>query len=299
MGEGNRFQAIKTKFPGVYYIMGTSPATENPEKIFYVKYYRNRKRHFEKAGRATTDGMTAARANAIRTLKMQGKEPSNVERREAERTAGEAEANRWTISRLWDAYKTDRPDLKGLATDEANFRNYLKSPFGEKEPQELVALDVDRLRLQLLKMKAAGTAKNVLELLRRIVNFGAKKNLVPPLPFRISLPRVNNQKTEDLSPNQMEALLMILREGTYTNEDGETVLLGHDVREIMLMALFTGMRRGELFRLKWEDVDFRRGFIALRAPKGGTDQTIPLSDEARGILESRPRGPLAHCCTRT
>jgi integrase len=290
MGKGNRFKPTKTNHPGVYYIMGTSPATAKPERIYYISYYRDGKRHFEKAGRARIDDMTAARASRIRAAKMEGRELPNRDQREAERAAREAEANRWTVSRLWDAYKAARPDLKGIATDESNFQNYIKPTFGEKEPRELVALDVDRLRLQLLKTKAPGTAKNVLELLRRIVNFGAKKNLVPPLPFRIILPRVNNQKTEDLSPEQMEALLKILREGTYTNEDVETVLLEPDTREMMLMALFTGMRRGELFRLKWEDVDFRRGFIALRAPKGGTDQTIPLSDEAREILESRPRG---------
>jgi integrase len=54
----------------------------------------------------------------------------------------------------------------------------------------------------------------------------------------------------------------------------------------MLMALYTGMRRGELFRLKWRDIDFDRGFIHIRNPKGGIDQTIPLNDGARQVLES-------------
>jgi len=42
----------------------------------------------------------------------------------------------------------------------------------------------------------------------------------------------------------------------------------------MKMALFSGMRRGELFKLKWEDIDFDRGFILIRTPKGGQDQKI-------------------------
>ena len=53
----------------------------------------------------------------------------------------------------------------------------------------------------------------------------------------------------------------------------------------MLMALYTGMRRSELFRLQWKDVDFDRGFIHIREPKGGVDQTIPLNDGARQVLE--------------
>ena len=46
------------------------------------------------------------------------------------------------------------------------------------------------------------------------------------------------------------------------------------------------MRRGEMFRLRWADVDFNRGFIHLCDPKGGDDQEIPLNDLARGIFDS-------------
>ena len=56
----------------------------------------------------------------------------------------------------------------------------------------------------------------------------------------------------------------------------------------MKMALLTGMRRGELFRLKWGDINFERGFIHIRDPKGGQDQKIPLNGKAREILQSHP-----------
>ena len=56
----------------------------------------------------------------------------------------------------------------------------------------------------------------------------------------------------------------------------------------MRMALFTGMRRGELFKLKWTDVDFDRGFITIRDPKGGVSQKIPLNDQARDVLKNHP-----------
>jgi len=58
---------------------------------------------------------------------------------------------------------------------------------------------------------------------------------------------------------------------------------------MMLMALYTGMRRGEMFKLKWTDIDFDMGFIHIREPKGGVDQKIPLNDSARKVLESHPR----------
>ncbi len=57
----------------------------------------------------------------------------------------------------------------------------------------------------------------------------------------------------------------------------------------MQMVLFTGMRRGELFRLKWDRIDFTRGFINIVDPKGGKDQRIPLNSAARELLEQHLR----------
>jgi integrase len=37
--------------------------------------------------------------------------------------------------------------------------------------------------------------------------------------------------------------------------------VNEDARGLMLLALYTGMRRGELFKLQWAHIDFDRGFI--------------------------------------
>jgi integrase len=57
----------------------------------------------------------------------------------------------------------------------------------------------------------------------------------------------------------------------------------------MKMALFTGMRRGEMLKLKWSDIDFERGFIHLRDPKGQKNQKIPLNIPVRELLETHPK----------
>jgi integrase len=85
--------------------------------------------------------------------------------------------------------------------------------------------------------------------------------------------------------------LRILREGTITAPDGTEVTFDRDARDMMTLAFVTGMRRGEIFRLAWDDCDFPRGFIVLRDPKGGTNETIPMNDAARVVLEKRPRVP--------
>jgi len=80
------------------------------------------------------------------------------------------------------------------------------------------------------------------------------------------MPRVNNEKTEDLSPEELDRLLKAIEADTHIQAGN-----------MLKMALFTGMRRGELFRLKWEDLDFERGFIHIRDPKGGQNEKIPLN----------------------
>ena len=265
----------KTIYPGVYYIEGRAIGSQKKERIYYIMYRKDGRQIHEKAGRQFQDNMTAAKANNIRTDKIEGRQLSNKERRENEKAQEEADANKWTINRLWVEYKKNNPNLKGIKTDENRFENYIKPNFGDKEPKDIISLDIDRLRLKLLKTKTPGTVKNVLELLRRIINFAKKKNLCEGFKFTIEMPKVHNLRTEDLSPTQLKQLLNAIENDTHTHAG-----------PLMLMVLYTGMRRGELFKLKWTDIDFDRGFINIVDPKGGPSQKIPLNDAARAVLKS-------------
>ncbi len=53
--------------------------------------------------------------------------------------------------------------------------------------------------------------------------------------------------------------------------------------------MHTGMRKGEILNLKWENVNLREGFIELIEQKNGERSLIPLSDSITGILKSIPR----------
>ncbi len=261
---------FKTSYPGVYFIEGKSLHNGKTDKIFNIRFRRDGKSIEEKAGRAT-QGMTAARASLLRAAKMDGKKPTNKEKRKAE-------DDRWTITRLWETYKANRPNLKGIITDGNRFENHVKPVFGDKLPSEIDPLSVDRLRVKLLKEKSPGTVKNVLELLRRICNYATKKRLTPGLPFTLEMPKVNNLRTEDLTPDQLKSLLEAM-----DNDVNE------QAANIMRMALYTGMRRAELFKLKWGDIDEQRGFIRLEDPKGGADVSIPLNDAAKELLNNHPQ----------
>ena len=65
------------------------------------------------------------------------------------------------------------------------------------------------------------------------------------------------------------------------------------LRPIILTALHTGMRRGEILRLRWSSVDFTQVVIWVEESKNGEGRHVPMSDELRrvlGALPSRGRG---------
>ncbi len=262
---------FKTIYPGVSYIEGKSISTGKAERIYYIRYRIDGKQIEEKAGRQFQDAMSAAKAAHIRTERIERKQISNKAQREAKK--GE-----WTINNLWLEYKKRNPGLKGFIQDENRFINYIMPLFGNKKPNEITQSEVDNLRLNLSISKKPATVKNILELLRRIIMFGEKKQLCERINFIIQMPKINNEKTEDLTPEQLKRLLEVINK--YDNIQAAN---------FMLLILFTGMRRGELFRLKWQDVDFERGFIHICDPKGGSDQIIPLNASARKVLKNHPR----------
>ncbi len=66
------------------------------------------------------------------------------------------------------------------------------------------------------------------------------------------------------------------------------------LRATVYLALETGMRKSEVFKLKWADVDFETGQLLVRNTKTGIQRHIPLSRRARWLLSKRAaRNPLA------
>ncbi len=55
---------------------------------------------------------------------------------------------------------------------------------------------------------------------------------------------------------------------------------------LVALAVETGLRREEQFRLRWDQVDLEVGLLTLPLPKGGKTRYVPLSEQAKTILRS-------------
>ena|SRR5688572_17730042 len=49
------------------------------------------------------------------------------------------------------------------------------------------------------------------------------------------------------------------------------------LREIILFAVHTGMRQGEILNLQWQDVDFAGSTLVVMKSKNGMRRTLPIN----------------------
>jgi integrase len=86
--------------------------------------------------------------------------------------------------------------------------------------------------------------------------------------------RANNRRLRYLSTEEITRLLTVA---------------DATLRPIVIAALHTGLRRGELFALTWQDVDFKAGVIRVIYTKNGERRELPMTETCRETLQRIPR----------
>jgi integrase len=98
-------------------------------------------------------------------------------------------------------------------------------------------------------------------------------------PFKqVRKPRIDNRRERRLQAGEWEALTR------------EAVRCSNPlVRVALILALETGMRRGELLSMRWRDFDLQRCTVMLPQTKNGHARTVPLSPIAVETMRALPR----------
>lgn len=125
------------------------------------------------------------------------------------------------------------------------------------------------------------SANVLLRALKAGMNTAVRLELIDRNPFeKTALLRVPPQEPAYLSPMQFAQLLEAIVESTF--------------RTFVVVAVLTGMRRGELIHLRWVDVDLDRRLIRVTntdefTVKGMRARVIPINRDLHRILASLPR----------
>lgn len=127
------------------------------------------------------------------------------------------------------------------------------------------------LRMRQRKLTDA-TVNRDIEVMRHILYWAVDEGIIPANPLaRLRLPRARKRKRPILS------------------WEDEQKLLAHaspHLARIIVAALDTGMRRGEITHELWQDVNISRGLLSVTHSKTaeGEQRELPLSDRLRMML---------------
>jgi integrase len=178
-----------------------------------------------------------------------------------------------------------------VATKSSYVRNHILPVLGEKQLDCVTALDIERLKADLLnKGYAKKTVANVLGVLGRMFSLAVEWGLIAQAP-QVKQIRVPEAEFDFLTFDEAARLV-----------DGAEQAW----HPMIVIGLKTGLRLGELIALQWDDVDLVKGSIVVRHavskgqmmdPKGGRKREVPLSEEALRTLKRHRhlRGEFVFC----
>lgn len=142
--------------------------------------------------------------------------------------------------------------------------------FGGKRVDTITPKDVETFRDQLAEETSPATANRHLTLLRAIFRRAIRDEKMGSSPFRaVEFLKENNTRVRYLTPSEEQRLLKALP---------------YLLWPLVVVAIHTGMRKGELLNLRWQDVDFYSKTITIRRAKAGEGRRLPMNDVVRETL---------------
>lgn len=121
------------------------------------------------------------------------------------------------------------------------------------------------------------TINRDLEALRHILYFAVDEGLLTSNPLnRLRLVQERRKKRPVISVHDEQRLIEAA---------------APHLKEIIIAALDTGMRRGEILKQRWEDVDFNRRLLFVSSSKtaGGESREIPLTTRLFDLLSAEAK----------
>jgi integrase len=199
---------------------------------------------------------------------------------------GFASANRTersTLRELIERYLLEvTPTLKSARDDTIRLRALLRHPMCGLTMTAVSPHRVAQFRDGRLKEVSAGTVIRELAYLSSIINHARREwgiEVENPVG-RIRKPPAPPGRDRVMSDAEEVSLLEALR---------PTGRRSPWMRPLVVLALETAMRRGELLALRWDDVNLSNRTATLRDTKNGERRVVPLSSRAIEVLEALPR----------
>lgn len=288
----------KTKYPGVRYREHTTRKHGvQYDRYFVINYKLNGKLKNEAVGWAS-DGWTAEKAHQeraeLRKAHRTGEGPVTLkEKRDAEqarREKKEQEKKRSEIEKtpvklfFENIYKpiskTNKKD-ETYRKEKELFKNWIEPVIGNVQLNELSPFHLEKVKKRMVNAgRAPRTIQYAFALIRQVWNAARRYDYVnTESPTKqVTLPRIDNARQRFLTPDEAQKLLE------------EVKRRSSQLYKMSLLALHCGLRAGEIFNLKYADIDIERGLLTIQSPKGSKSRAAFMTEEVKNIFKQETFG---------
>jgi len=231
---------------------------------WFIDYYANGRRKREKIGTSKALAETVLKKRKVEIAEGKFLDIKKEQKIKFGDFADEyLEVHCKSNNKSW--HKSDQPNL-----------NHLKKHFAGKYLHEITPGDIERYRSERIKEVSKSTVNRVLSCLGSMYNRAIEWGRVTSNPMaKVKAFKVADKRIRYLENEEIDKLLANCCE---------------HLRPIVVVALNTGMRKGEILKLKWHDIDIKRNIIHLLDTKNGEKRELPMNEVVQktiiGVLKN-------------
>ncbi|MCL2124087.1 MAG: site-specific integrase [Desulfovibrionaceae bacterium] len=188
----------------------------------------------------------------------------------------------WTAEYLGGVKPNTRYDY------ERAIKNYIVPALGAVKLQKLNPHSIQQCYNDMQRVKGLSpkTIKNTHGVFHSALKKAQRLGYIQRNPAdNIALPRIERPEIQPLPENILPAFLKAVQ--------------GHELEAVFFVTVFTGMRKGEVLGLTWDNVDFERGTLCVRqqllkkrgenafmlaSPKNDKPRTITPAQDVMAVL---------------
>ncbi|MFC5474632.1 site-specific integrase [Paraherbaspirillum soli] len=189
----------------------------------------------------------------------------------------------WLLTDVLERYMQEvTPSKRGAKREAEGIRFMQRQKMAAYSMERLTPSVIANYRDERLKSVSAGTIIRELSILSGIITHARKEwslSVANPCAL-VRKPPTPQGRCRLLNTNEESRLLAELRPIGRRNRW---------MTPLVILALETAMRRGELLALRWENVHLQHQTAFLPMTKNGTGRTVPLSKKAVAVLAELPR----------
>ena len=236
----------------------------HPDRYFAIRYQKDGQRREKGLGWASekwsTEKAVLTRVE-LKNATQAGKGLDRLSNRRKEKRQKEQpeEQNALTFSMIFNGHyypiaKEDKtkPSYK---REKSLFKKWIQPTIGHLPMKQIGPIHLYRIQKYMRDEDLAERSiQYALAVIRQVFNFAFRNDLwIGDNPVKkVKPPSVNNRRTRYLTPEEAKTLLNNVKTKS------------QELFEICTLSLHCGLRAGEIFKLRWADVDINNGMLAIR-----------------------------------